>query len=485
MNVLLEFESWVLVLGLKFSRTNAFFCFHGVIFLGEEEYALLGFRLTSLCFKFSSFEDFNYSVSCLIVCSFWVCLEEVKFNRIRNVSGFVKFVSRDLGKMEDSSSIDSILEFLRRNSFMRAEAALISELSNNPSLNGCLQKLNFENNCVSKLLDKKKQAGSSRALDIRNDNHVSDELVVKEIQCGAANNLHESNHMNDVSVQTQSGSGANAADFWEERFTFSEGLVDTELDLPPWNHASADVIADSEVYSIDPSIRGFVNPRRSSHEKLPETGKSNKVVVEDIFSPFEKIRTGSSSQVSQYDLGKACQSLEVDKKVGNSAIQEEFITTSWPRSEESIGASSDHWKDCSVTTVYPLSKGSTSTKDIGVPNLDKRQGKKKVGASDSKIVIKEQENDVGTSLYLGKSQYGNEHENLSSLAFSLARDGPREDLPRLPHVKIKSEDKSMNFTWEEKHERDILDEKLINTENGFVIGSYLDIPIGQEINSSG
>ncbi|CAH2053447.1 unnamed protein product [Thlaspi arvense] len=380
--------------------------------------------------------------------------------------------------MEDASSIDSILEFLRRNRFMRAEAALISELSNNRSSNGNLQKLNFENNGVSKLLEKK-QASSKRALGLENKSQVSsDELVVKEIQCGAA--ASERNHMTDVSVQTQNGSCGNAGDFWEERFTFSEGLVDNELDLPPWNHTSADIVADSEVYSIDPSERGFLNPRRSkqsSHEKVPETSRSKKVVVEDSFSPFEKIRTRSSSQVSEYDHGKACRSLGVDNEV--DIPLEGFITTSWPRSEETIGVSSDNWKDCSVTTVYPLSKGSTSARDNGVPKVDKRQGKKKVGASDSK------EDDVATDLYLGDSESGYEHMNLRSLGFSLAHDCPREGLPRLPHVKIKSEDKSMNFSWEEKHEREILDEKLINPENGFLIGSYLDVPMGQEINSSG
>ncbi|RID63405.1 hypothetical protein BRARA_E02416 [Brassica rapa] len=324
-----------------------------------------------------------------------------------------------------SSSIDSILEFLRKNRFMRAEAALISELSNsNSSSNGVKSKV-FEG---------------------RDKNQVSDELVVKEIQCGSATETHHHQQMNDVSVQTQSPSS-----LWEDRFTFSESLVDTELDLPPWNHA------DSEVYSIDPSITSFVNPRSSkpsSHDKVP-------------------------SQVCQYDHGKASQSLEDDSM---AAIQEGFITTSWPRSEERT----DHWKDCSVTTVYPLSKGSTSTKDIGVSVLDKRQGKKKVGASDSKAVIKEQDDDdVETDLYLGKSLSGYEVKNLSGFAFSLAHDGTREDLPRLPHVRIKSEDKSMNYTSEEKHERDVLDEKLINAENGFLIGSYLDVPIGQEIHSSG
>ncbi|CAF1933540.1 unnamed protein product [Brassica napus] len=335
-----------------------------------------------------------------------------------------------------SSSIDSILKFLRKNRFTTAEAALISELSNNNSIS---------NGVKSKVFDKKQG---------RDKNQVSDELVVKEIQYGSATETHHQ-QMNDVSFQTENPSGVNNS-LWEDRFTFSESLVDTELDLPPWNHA------DSEVYNIDPSIRSFVNPRSSkpySHDKV-------------------------RSQVYQHDLGKASPSLEDDSM---AAIQEGFITTSWPRSEERAGVSSDQWKDCSVTTVYPLSKGSMSTKDVGVPVIDKRQGMKKVGASSgSKFVINEQEDDdVETALYRGKSHSGYEAKNLSGFEFSLAHDGAREDLPRLPHVRIKSEDKSMNYTSEEKHERDVLDEKLSNTENGFFIGSYLDVPIGQEIHSSG
>lgn len=192
-----------------------------------------------------------------------------------------------------SSSIDSILEFLRKNRFMRAEAALISELSNNNSIS---------NGVKSKVFDKKQG---------RDKNQVSDELVVKEIQCGSATETHHHQQMNDVSVQTQSPSS-----LWEDRFTFSESLVDTELDLPPWNHA------DSEVYNIDPSIRSFVNPRSSkpsSHDKVPR-------------------------QVSQYDHGKASHSLEDDSM---AAIQEGFITTSWPRSEERT----DHWIVCDVDFI--------------------------------------------------------------------------------------------------------------------------------------
>ncbi|KAF2545180.1 hypothetical protein F2Q70_00023209 [Brassica cretica] len=97
-----------------------------------------------------------------------------------------------------SSSIDSILEFLRKNRFMRAEAALISELSNNSS---------SSNGVKSKVFDKKQG---------RDKNQVSDELVVKEIQCGSATESHHQ-QMNDVSVQTQSPSGANNSSLWEDR----------------------------------------------------------------------------------------------------------------------------------------------------------------------------------------------------------------------------------------------------------------------------
>ncbi|KAH6812468.1 Protein kinase superfamily protein [Perilla frutescens var. hirtella] len=54
--------------------------------------------------------------------------------------------------MAGSSPVDGILEFLKRNNFAKAEAALRSELGNRPDLNGILDRLK---------LDEKESSGSS------------------------------------------------------------------------------------------------------------------------------------------------------------------------------------------------------------------------------------------------------------------------------------------------------------------------------------
>ncbi|CAN6852549.1 unnamed protein product [Brassica oleracea] len=46
--------------------------------------------------------------------------------------------------MTDKSSVDGILEFLKRICFSKAEEALRNELNNSSDLNGFLQKLNLE-----------------------------------------------------------------------------------------------------------------------------------------------------------------------------------------------------------------------------------------------------------------------------------------------------------------------------------------------------
>ncbi|KAK8990151.1 hypothetical protein V6N11_008666 [Hibiscus sabdariffa] len=58
--------------------------------------------------------------------------------------------------MTEPSSVDAILEFLRRNGFTRAEAALRSDLGNRPNLNGFLQKLALEEKDSGKVLEEEK-----------------------------------------------------------------------------------------------------------------------------------------------------------------------------------------------------------------------------------------------------------------------------------------------------------------------------------------
>ncbi|KAF6168629.1 hypothetical protein GIB67_005241 [Kingdonia uniflora] len=64
-------------------------------------------------------------------------------------------------------------------------------------------------------------------------------------------------------------------------------------------------------------------------------------------------------------------------------------------------------------------------------------------------------------------------------------DNHREEMPRLPPVKLKSEDKSVNVNWEEKYDRHGSGAMLSSADNTFLIGSFLDVPVGQEINSAG
>jgi len=52
-------------------------------------------------------------------------------------------------------------------------------------------------------------------------------------------------------------------------------------------------------------------------------------------------------------------------------------------------------------------------------------------------------------------------------------------------VKIKSEDKPLTINWSEKFEFDGLAAKLASADCSLLIGSYLDVPIGQEIKNAG
>nr|KJB80525.1 hypothetical protein B456_013G102100 [Gossypium raimondii] len=81
--------------------------------------------------------------------------------------------------MTEPSSIDVILDFLTRNNFTRAEAALRSELNNHPDLNGFLQKLTLEEKGSGKVLEEetgKKIVIGSSGSGSQNSGEVSKEL---------------------------------------------------------------------------------------------------------------------------------------------------------------------------------------------------------------------------------------------------------------------------------------------------------------------
>lgn len=401
--------------------------------------------------------------------------------------------------MADTSSVDVILEFLRKNRFTRAEAALRSELSGRPDLNGFLRKLSLDEKDLGKVLDGesgKKSTSENQIYGPQNTSEVSKELIVKEIECGTGRNGSESKWRNSASTGEQSKPNDRTV-LSEMSFTFSKGSGDTRLDLHSWNFNPSNGSSDPYQNDVIPSNYNSLDPPKSEQSRycaseIPDIVKANEKTGEEIIFSGEKRtswhgNTSKSNPESKHGHAQPSESKELDKPLKSCAtyLKGNFADNPWSRNEELTNSSSDVWKDCSVKTVFPSSKGEISTSYEIVTAADKKEGKKKADMNDVRAAIKEQADEVGRALYFGKCQSSYEQNNNTSLGFSLASDNPKEELPRLPPVKLKSEDKSLNINWEEKYERDGSGAKLISADNALLIGSYLDVPVGQEINSSG
>ncbi|XP_062157734.1 uncharacterized protein LOC133865358 [Alnus glutinosa] len=402
--------------------------------------------------------------------------------------------------MAESNSVDVILEFLRRNRFTRAEAALRSELSNRPDLNGFLQKLMIG--------DKDKDSGNvveeangdklvleNQGSVSRDSREVSKELIVKEIECGTGRNGSESKWKNAASTGERNKSN-EAVGTSDKNFSFLKGAEDMVLDLYSWKLIpsngpggayqndggnNADSISELQISG---------QPKYRTSEAL-DAGKAIVKTGEEITFSGEKRTSwlGSTSKAnveSKFEKTQACEPKELDQQLKSSTyFKENLADNPWSRSEVSTNSSSDLWKDCPVKTVFPFSEGDVSTSYDIVTGSDKKEGRRKPEMSDVRTAIKEQVDEVGRALYFAKSQGGSEQKTISSLSFPLVSENQKEEFPRLPPVKLKSEDKSLNVNWEEKFERDGPGAKLTSADNTFLIGSFLDVPVGQELNSAG
>uniref|UniRef100_A0A2P2MI51 Uncharacterized protein LOC8289105 n=1 Tax=Rhizophora mucronata TaxID=61149 RepID=A0A2P2MI51_RHIMU len=373
--------------------------------------------------------------------------------------------------MAETGSVGVILDFLRRNGFMRAEAALRSELGNRPDLNGFLQKHILEDKVSGKVLDDKnrrKLTSDNHRSNSENSGENSKELIVKEIECGTGSNGFECKWRSSASVgshNSRPNEGIGAID--------SE---DTVLDLYSWNfHPSS---GPSEVHQND---SGTNNHKFSARENM-------KFAEEGIFSGEKR-----SSWLGNVSSSKNNFNVEYKHEKGEPNKLDQQQKTNlvppteslWSRTELPTNTSLDLWKDCSVKTVFPLPKVDASTSNETSSGLDIRGGKKKSVVSDVSVAIKEQVHDVGRSSYIGNSHGVNDQTNLRSFGYPLVSDNPREEFPRLPPVKLKSEEKTFNVDWQEKFEQDRPGAKLGSADNALFIGSYLDVPVGQQIDSSG
>uniref|UniRef100_A0A5B7BV18 Putative ATP-binding protein n=1 Tax=Davidia involucrata TaxID=16924 RepID=A0A5B7BV18_DAVIN len=402
--------------------------------------------------------------------------------------------------MADSSSVDLVLDFLRRNKFTRAEAALRSELSNCPDLNGFFKKLTLEEKDSVKLLRQEngdKPATENQGTSSRSSGEVSKELIVKEIECGNGRNGSETKWKNAGSVGERNRSN-DPVGRSDKNFAFSKGLEDTVLDLYSWkfNPSNGPVDPyhnDGGSHSNNYSEFKVSGQLRFHPAEVSDMGKANVKFGEEINISGEKrtLWLGSTSKGNvepKHELNQISDLKELDQqhKISGALSKDDLVDNPWSRSHEPTHSSSDMWKDCSVKTVFPFSKGDALTSyDSAVGAGDRKEGKKKAEISEIRAAIKEQVDEVGRALYSGKAQGSYEQKNMCNLGFPLAPENQKEELPRLPPVKLKSEDKFLNINWEEKFERDGPGLKLTSTDNTFLMGSFLDVPVGQEINSSG
>ncbi|EYU17784.1 hypothetical protein ABFS82_04G178200 [Erythranthe guttata] len=296
--------------------------------------------------------------------------------------------------MAESSPVDDILEFLKRNKFAKAEAALRNELSHRSDLNGLIQKLTLDdkesnsrsneavNGAVSFEKDRKivTSQHSEKVLKGSSIPEASKELIVKEVECGKGSGAIGKKSMVNASVGTS-----------DNNFEFSKNSDDTVLDL----------------YS-----RKLIELEEVDRQRKPTNSSDNPLSGNNVLSAHSSL----------------------------------------PK------------------TVFPLSgEGTSSSYDSTTSAIvDKKEGKMKIELHNIRTAIKD-EVDFG------------------ALEFRLASENQKkEELPRLPPVRLKPEEKPFNIQWEEKYERGGgPGPKILNADNGYLIGSFLDVPIGREFDPSG
>ncbi|KAI9087383.1 hypothetical protein K1719_030703 [Acacia pycnantha] len=401
--------------------------------------------------------------------------------------------------MADTNSVEVILDFLRKNRFTRAEAALRGELNSRSDLNGFLEKLSLEERTLHNKSesDKGKPVVEIQGSGSHNIVEVSKELIVKEIECGTGRNESESKWKNVPSVEERNklNEVVGASD---KSLAFSKSPEDGVLDLYSWKFNSGngpvepfqnDVGTSSNSSMKGPSSQQSKYQTSEAHDvsnTIAKSGGENSVSTDKKTSWLGSSITRASVEPKYEDLqAKERRDSDRQLKYNNSSFKENFADNPWSTTDENVFSSSDIWRDCPVKTVFPFSKGDVSSSCDNAPYTDKKEGKRRSEISDIRASIKEQVDEVGRAVYLGKSQGSSEQKTIGSISFPLAPGNQKEEFPRLPPVKLKSEDKPLAINWEEKFERDGPSSRIAGADGSLIIGSYLDVPVGQEINPSG
>lgn len=353
--------------------------------------------------------------------------------------------------MADESSLNGILKFLRKNKLIKAEVALRTELGNRPNLNGFLRSLAIEEKHPDKVIHQEKVDNHKNELsDRQNSTDAFMELVVREVECRPENNGSENEWKQNVLIRERERPG----DTNDDSFTFSKGLEETALDRVSWktncsNCGPSDKASCSNNFT---EVTIYEHPMYCSTD-VPEEHKVCHI----------------SGQENSMLGGRRMNQVNAEIKVDKIQVEERKDA-----------------KDIPFKTILPFSITEVSTSYGSAENGSERKGgKKRVENIDVRATIKEQVDEVGRALYLGKLKQGLHFEYDRNLGFTQFLGTQKEDLPRLPPVKLKSEDKLLTIDWEGKYDQDGNGNDLISLENNSLIGSYLNVPIGQDINCAG
>lgn len=272
--------------------------------------------------------------------------------------------------------MDVVLEFLKRNRFTKAEAALRGELGSRPEAGA---RSSEEKEVAGS--GSRKQSGGTWS------GEGSQEFIVKEIEIGGIRN------------------GSNN----QKAFVLGS-------DLYPWSSSTGMKDTDSIANS------------------LSELAISDK---------------RSEPELRSRDVGGSS-AAEVEMKPSINKMKS-FKTSS--------GFSKD---EPPVKTVFPFSSVGASSSSYG---------------DDTERKQKEEHGDV---------RENTEKKSIGNFGLPLIVENHREDLPRLPPVRLKSQEKLVSMNWEENSDRHGSGTKLSGDGCPFpLMGSFLDVPLGQEINSSG
>ncbi|RWR79537.1 Protein kinase domain-containing protein [Cinnamomum micranthum f. kanehirae] len=329
---------------------------------------------------------------------------------------------------------------------------------------------------------------------------ISEELIVKEVECETVSN---SFGMNCTSVPVGGRNKVAAFSGSSERSDyFTEGSKNALNDLYSWNFNSGNGNIDPFLKDDPTFANNFSKLQMSAQSKScsgPVLDKKN-VTLATVSEESYKSKWDSTGQRRKSWLESTSErQIEVmyernQKRDHNSdqpskpstCSKDQSLYNPWSTSVGSVQPSSNSKEECSIKTVFPFPMADSSSSFGNIFSFGDNTKERKQRLDSNNMIAEKREHLDGVDRLFAsaKSQGCSERRDIGSLSWPFMSEEQKEELPQLPPVNLKSEDKSISIR-EEKVDRHGSRTNITTADNAFLIGSFLDIPVGQEINSSG